>query len=68
MVGGEVGHRCRELLREITISKELLIYAGSIKWDYIHMLIENTAAAIHLPSSTIPEGEEFAQIVVSVQG
>jgi putative transposase len=35
----EVGQRCRELLREITISKEMLIYAGSINRDHVHMLI-----------------------------
>ena len=39
LLGGEVGHRCRELLREIAISKEMLIYAGSINPDHVHMLI-----------------------------
>ena len=38
-IGGEVGHRCRELLREIAISKEMMIYAGSINRDHVHMLI-----------------------------
>ena len=28
VLGGEVGLRCRELLREIAISKEMQIYAG----------------------------------------
>ncbi len=39
VLGGEVGLRCRELLREIAISKEMLIYAGSINRDHVHMLI-----------------------------
>ena len=39
VLGGEVGVRCRELLREIAISKEMLIYAGSINRDHVHMLI-----------------------------
>ena len=39
VLGGEVGHRCRELLREIAMSKEMLIYAGSINRDHVHMLI-----------------------------
>ena len=39
VLGGEVGQRCRELLREIAISKEMLIYAGSINRDHVHMLI-----------------------------
>ena len=39
VLGREVGQRCRELLREIAISKEMLIYAGSINRDHVHMLI-----------------------------
>ena len=39
VLGGEVGNRCRELLREIAISKEMIIYAGSINRDHVHMLI-----------------------------
>ena len=39
VLGGEVGNRCRELLREIAMSKEMIIYAGSINRDYVHMLI-----------------------------
>lgn len=36
---GEVGERCRELLREIARSKEMTIYAGAINREHIHMLI-----------------------------
>lgn len=36
---GDVGLRCRELLREIVISKEMQIYAGSFNRDHVHMLI-----------------------------
>ncbi len=39
VLGGEVGQRCRELLREIAMSKEMIIYAGSINRDHVHMLI-----------------------------
>ena len=39
VLGGDVGERCRELLREIAISKEMIIYAGSINRDHVHMLI-----------------------------
>ncbi len=39
VLGGEVGQRCRELLREIAMSKEMVIYAGSINRDHVHMLI-----------------------------
>ena len=36
---GEVGEGCRELLREIARSKEMIIYAGAINRDHVHMLI-----------------------------
>ena len=39
VLGGDVGQRCRELLREIARSKEMQIYAGSINRDHVHMLI-----------------------------
>jgi len=39
VLDGEVGHRCRELLREIAWSKEIMIYAGSINRDHVHILI-----------------------------
>jgi len=39
VLGGDVGHRCRELLREIAISKEMQLHAGSINRDHVHMLI-----------------------------
>ena len=39
VLGGDVGQRCRELLREIARSKEMKIYAGSVNRDHIHMLI-----------------------------
>jgi len=39
VLGGDIGLRCRELLREIAISKEMQIHAGSINRDHVHMLI-----------------------------
>jgi putative transposase len=36
---GEIGERCRALLREIARSKEMTIYAGAINREHIHMLI-----------------------------
>ena len=39
VLGGDVGLRCRELLRDIARSKEMIIYAGSINRDHVHMLI-----------------------------
>ena len=39
VLAGDVGLRCRELLREIARSKEMLIYAGAVNRDHVHMLI-----------------------------
>ena len=39
VLGGEIGQRCRELLRKIAVSKEMIIYAGSINRDHVHILI-----------------------------
>ena len=39
VLGGDVGIRCRELLREIARSKEMIIHAGAINRDHVHMLI-----------------------------
>ena len=39
VLGGDVGRRCRELLREIAMSKEMMIYAGSVNRDHIHLLL-----------------------------
>jgi putative transposase len=36
---GDVGERCRELLREIARSQEMTIYAGVLNRDHVHMLI-----------------------------
>jgi putative transposase len=36
---GDIGLQCRELLHEIAMSKEMIIYAGSINRDHVHMLI-----------------------------
>ena len=36
---GAVGHRTRELLREIARSLELTIHAGAINREHVHMLV-----------------------------
>jgi len=36
---GQVGHRARELIREIARSLELTIYAGAINREHVHLLI-----------------------------
>ena len=39
VLGGDVGCRCRELMREVAQSKEMTIYIGSINRDHVYMLI-----------------------------
>jgi len=36
---GDIGQRCRELLREIAMSQEMIIHAGAINRDHVHMFI-----------------------------
>ena len=39
VLAGDIGKRCRELLREIAMAQEMQIHAGSINRDHVHMLI-----------------------------
>src|SRR5262249_32688489 len=38
-LGGDVGERCRELLRETARAHEMVVHAGSINRDHVHMLL-----------------------------
>lgn len=39
VLGGDVGSRCRELLRETARAHEIVVHAGSISRDHVHMLV-----------------------------
>ena len=39
VLGGDVGLRTRELLREIARSQEMVIHAGSVNRDHVHLLV-----------------------------
>ena len=39
VLGGDVGVRCRELLRETARAHEMAVLAGSINRDHVHMLL-----------------------------
>ena len=39
VLGGDVGIGCRELLRETAAAHEMLIHAGSVDRDHVHMLV-----------------------------
>ena len=39
VLGGDVGNRCRELLHETVRVYEMIVHAGSINRDHVHMLL-----------------------------
>ena len=39
ILGGDVGQRCRELVRETARAHEMVIHAGSINRDHVHLLV-----------------------------
>ena len=39
VLGGEVGERVRELIREIARSQDKVIHAGAVNGDHIHLLV-----------------------------
>jgi putative transposase len=39
ILGGDVGQRCRELVRETARAYEMVIHAGSINRDHVHLLV-----------------------------
>ena len=39
VLGGDVGNRCRELLRETAQAHEMVVHAGSINRDHVHVLV-----------------------------
>ena len=39
VLGGDVGQRCRELLRETARAHEIVVHAGSINRDHVHLLL-----------------------------
>jgi putative transposase len=56
VLGGDVGLRCRELLREIARSKEMHIYAGSVNRDHVTSTDRDTAEFIGIEGSPVSEG------------
>ena len=39
VLGGDVGQRCRELIRETARAHEMVIHAGSVNRDHVHLLV-----------------------------
>ena len=66
VLGGDVGQRARELLREIARAHEMTIYAGAINRDHVHMLIRDTSASIGVSGGAVSQGEEFPQTAIGI--
>lgn len=39
VLGGRIGKRCREIIREVCRQNQIEIYAGSINRDHVHLLL-----------------------------
>ena len=39
VLGGEVGQRCRTLVREVCLRQKITIYAGAMNRDHVHLLL-----------------------------
>ena len=53
VLGGDVGLRCRELLRETAAAHEMVIHAGSVNLDHVHMLVSIP------PSLSVSRGVQY---------
>ena len=60
ILGGDVGERCRELLRETARAHEMVVHAGSINRDHVHMLL-SIPQLVGVARGAIPEGAKFPQ-------
>ena len=46
ILGGDVGQRCRELVRETARAHEMVIHAGSINRDHVHLLVSTEPVCV----------------------
>jgi putative transposase len=64
VLGGDIGTRCREILRETARAHEMVIHAGSINRDHVHMLVSiplNVTDEVwveYIKSQTPPEPDD----------
>jgi putative transposase len=66
VLGGDVGQRARELLREISRAHEMTIYAGAINRDHVHMLISIPPHLSVSQGGAVSQRQEFSQTAVGV--
>src|SRR5262245_17478655 len=61
VLGGDVGQRCRELLRETARAHEMVVHAGSINRDHVHYVFVHSTQSVGVARGAIPEGAKFPQ-------
>jgi putative transposase len=67
-LSGDVGERVRELLREMSWAHEMMICAGSVNRDHMHMLIALPPHLSVSASRAVFEGQECAQATERICG
>ena len=66
VLGGDVGLRCRELLRETAIAHEMVIHAGSVNRDHVHILV-SIPPSLSVSRGAISEGSQLTQAAERVR-
>src|SRR5262245_12000158 len=56
MLGGDVGQRCCELLRETACAYEIVIHGGYIRRDHVHLLLSIT------PSLSVSRAMQYLKV------
>jgi REP element-mobilizing transposase RayT len=67
VLGGDVGQRCRELLRETARAYEIMIHAWAVNRDHVHMLLSIPSEPVGFSRGAAPEGKKFAQAAERVR-
>src|SRR5437868_13568344 len=66
VLGGDVGQRCRKLLRETARAHEMVVHAGSINRDHVHLLL-SIPPSLSVSRAVQSEGAQLAQIAQRVR-
>ena len=62
VLGGDVGQRCRELLRETARAHEMVVHTGSINRDHVHMLLSIPPSLSVSRAVQYLKGAKFPQV------
>jgi putative transposase len=62
VLGGDVGQRCRELVRETALAHEMIIHAGSINRDRAYASVDS-AASVGVASSAFLKGRSSHKLL-----